>query len=161
MAIDYEMVRKYARRGILVDTNILLLHVVGSYSPALVPKFKRTQGFSEQDFVLLEMVLGEFDRVITTPNVLTEVSDLADGVPVGDREGVGRAFIAAIGTALEIHTPSVDVTADPNFLKYGLADTNILLVARGNYLVLTDDFRFSGALAGAGVDVINFNHIRF
>jgi hypothetical protein len=33
-------------------------------------------------------------------------------------------------------------------------------LAKGNYLVMTDDFRLAGYLQKEAVDVINFNHIR-
>ena len=39
-------------------------------------------------------------------------------------------------------------------------DTGILRLARGKYLVLTDDFRLSQYLQKMEIDVLNFNHIR-
>ena len=40
------LIEKYASRGVLVDTNILLLFVVGAFDRELIPRFKRTSHFA-------------------------------------------------------------------------------------------------------------------
>lgn len=55
---------------------------------------------------------------------------------------------------------SRDVAQMQEFVKFGLTDTGIIHLTKGKYLVLTDDFRLSQYLQSAGVDVVNFNHIR-
>ena len=50
---------------------------MGNFQPARITTFKRTQQFVEEDFQLLRLLLGYFDKIITTPNILTEVSNLA------------------------------------------------------------------------------------
>ena len=40
------LMQRYRSRGILVDTNILLLHFVGSFDPSLIARFKRTERFT-------------------------------------------------------------------------------------------------------------------
>ena len=162
MYLDYALVRKYASRGLLIDTNILLLYIVGLCDPTLIGDFKRTDNYTAEDFDLLEMLLKEFGNspIVTTPNILTEVSDLADGVPRRGREDVARIFAAVVQPMNEQYTPSRTVALDPAFVKIGLADTGIMQTAKERYLVLTDDFRMAGVLQSAGVDVINFNHLR-
>ncbi len=46
------------------------------------------------------------------------------------------------------------------FPKLGLTDSAILHLAKDKYLVLTDDFTLCQFLQKAGIDVLNFNHIR-
>jgi hypothetical protein len=46
------------------------------------------------------------------------------------------------------------------FVRLGMADTAIHLVAPGKYLVLTDELALVGTLRKRGVDVTNFNNIR-
>ncbi len=43
------LIHEYRPRGMLVDTNILLLFFVGSYNLRPITKFKRANQFSEQD----------------------------------------------------------------------------------------------------------------
>jgi len=73
---DYteQMIQRHRQSGVLVDTNLLLLYFVGLLRPEQITQFKRTSTFSISDFELLSRLLGEFARVLTTPNILTEVN---------------------------------------------------------------------------------------
>jgi hypothetical protein len=68
---------RYAKRGVLIDAKILLLYLIGSYDRSLIPRFKRTRQFTVEDYATLLLLLHPFDAVITTPNILTEVSNLS------------------------------------------------------------------------------------
>jgi len=70
------LLESYRKKGILVDTNILLLYFVGSVNPKRISQFKRTNQFNVDDFELLIQILGYFQKIVTTPNILTEVSNL-------------------------------------------------------------------------------------
>ena len=41
-------------RSVLVDANLMLVFVVGSYEPLYVSKHKNTRGYSSEDFYLCE-----------------------------------------------------------------------------------------------------------
>ena len=69
---------RYQQAGILVDTNVLLLYVVGLVNRKRIPLFKRTKQFISEDFDLLAQIFQSFQRVVTTPNILTEVNSLAN-----------------------------------------------------------------------------------
>lgn len=43
--------------GYLVDTNLLLLFVVGSEAPSLIAKHRRLETYSEDDFQALRRLL--------------------------------------------------------------------------------------------------------
>lgn len=72
---------EYRTEGVLVDTNLLLLYVVGVYEPHRIERFKRTSTFTTEDFELLKRLLGHFETVATTPPVLTEVSNFLGHLP--------------------------------------------------------------------------------
>ena len=44
-----DLFARYKRKGILIDTNILLLWLVGSTNQARITKFNRTQCFVPED----------------------------------------------------------------------------------------------------------------
>ena len=71
------LVPRYKSRGLLIDTNILLLFFVGLYDRSWVERFKRTRRYTAQDFDLLMEIVLRFDRIITTPHILSEVSNLS------------------------------------------------------------------------------------
>ena len=48
--------------GLIVDTNLLVLYVVGSVNPERIETFKRTR-HARSDYDLLVRVLDKFDRL--------------------------------------------------------------------------------------------------
>jgi hypothetical protein len=59
----------------------------------------------------------------------------------------------------EHYMKSQEAVSADNFIKFGLTDSVILTLAKGNYLVLTDDLKLVNYLQNLEVDVINFNNI--
>lgn len=143
-----------------MDSNVLLLHFVGAFRRELVPQFKRTAQFTVEDYDLLEVFLSNFRRIVTTPNILTEVNaflgQLGEPLKTDCRTGFGRE-LALLG---EHYVPSADAAQIDQFAKLGLTDTVIAHLAEGSHLVLTDDLKLASLLAQIPVDVVNFNHLR-
>lgn len=155
-----ELVRRHRRAGILVDSNLLLLLLVGAYRKELISRFKRTDRFAVEDFQILLSFLDLFEEVVTTPNVLTEVSNLANQLPENEKAGFYKAFHFLAANWNERFLPSIDLLANAELRVLGLTDVAISVAGQSPVLVLTDDFRLAGKLRQAGVDVINFNHLR-
>lgn len=73
----WELASRHRGGGVLVDTNLLLLFYVGGYDRNLVERFPRTADrFVASDFDTLNGLLASFDKVATTPHILTETSNL-------------------------------------------------------------------------------------
>jgi rRNA-processing protein FCF1 len=155
-----QLIVRYIKRGILIDTNILLLYFVGSFNPKLISSFKRTLQFTPEDYNTLILMLAPFERLITTPNILTEVSNLSGQLGEPVRTEYFRTFGKKISVMEENYINSHEASLRGEFIKLGLTDTAILMLATEQYLVLTDDFRLSQNLQRKGLDVINFNHVR-
>jgi len=155
-----EIVQRYRSRGVLVDTNILLLYFVGGFAPSLIPRFKRTKTFVVEDYELLTRLLSRFHRIVTTPNVLSEVSSLS--AQMGDplKTKYFEHFAQRIAALDEHYVRSADAVTVRHFAKLGLTDSAIMDLAAGSYLVLTDDTTLYLFLENEGIDVVNFNHIR-
>ena len=47
------LIRQYALKGIIVDTNILLLYFVGALGRKKISQFKRTNQFDADDYEIL------------------------------------------------------------------------------------------------------------
>ena len=71
------LIEKYRRNGLLIDSNLFLLWVVGSTNESRIARFNRTQKYSVEDFRLLRILVHEFQEVVTSPHILTELSNLA------------------------------------------------------------------------------------
>jgi rRNA-processing protein FCF1 len=150
----------FRREGLLIDSNLLLLLFVGLYDRTRIDKFKRTAQFTVKDFEVLFAFVKRFKEVVTTPSILTEVSNLLGQLPDRLRHSFYQHFAYALKELHEHYTPSQELGDEKAFPKFGLTDTAILQAANGKYLVLTDDFRLTQYLLSRNVDVINFNHLR-
>lgn len=70
------LVSKHRERGILIDTNVLLLYLFGKFLPAAVGQ-KRLSRYSLEDADLILQFVGRFVYILTTQHVLAETSNLA------------------------------------------------------------------------------------
>ncbi len=154
------LMRRYHSRGVLVDTNILLLYFVGRFKREQVPNFKRTNQFTPEDFDLLDRLLSHFNRIVTTPNVLSEVNSLSAQLGEPAKTSYFSEFAKGIETLDEHYIESAAASRIEHFPKLGLTDCAIFQCAKGQFLVLTDDFRLYQLMDKSGVDVINFSHLR-
>lgn len=86
---DYigSLIGRYRANGLLIDTNLLLLYIVGAYDPGQIEGFSRTEQFDPDDFAVLYSFVQRFDLVVTTPHVLTETSNLLGGLSGHVRTG--------------------------------------------------------------------------
>lgn len=151
---------QYRQKGILIDTNILLLYFVGSVNRERISKFNRTQQFTPEDYDILLGIINFFSKRVTTPNILTEVSSLSNQLGEPERSICSRLFSVNISLLDEHYISSTTTSRRTEFIRFGLTDCGILEVAQNHYLVLTDDLKLSVHLQSQGIDVINFNNLR-
>jgi rRNA-processing protein FCF1 len=154
------LMQHYRSRGVLVDTNILLLYFVGRFKRELIPSFRRTDQFTPEDFDLLLRLLKRFQRIVTTPNILSEVNSLSAQLGEPAKTPYFQEFAQGIETLDEHYVESTAAARIEHFPKLGLTDCAILHCAKGQFLVLTDDSRLYQLMEKSGVDVINFSHLR-
>ena len=154
-----ELIRKHHKTGLLIDANLLLLYLVGQTNPNRILSFKRTSQYVPEDFDLLTQFVAQFQTLVTTPHILTEVSNLGD---LRDRELLvfRSLFTHMIEKAEEHRDESRRVVKDAAFLRLGLTDAAILALGGHAPLFLTDDLDLYVALTSRSLDAINFNHIR-
>jgi hypothetical protein len=154
-----DLIDRYQATGILIDANLLLLLFIGLYDRRRIVSFGRTQGYTTQDFDSLVEIINFFGKVVTTPNILTEVSNLSGKLHEKEKAAYFTDFADQVSRFDEEYAASNHLCSLSHFTKFGLTDAGIINAA-GKYLVLTDDFKLSSYLESESIDVINFNHIR-
>jgi rRNA-processing protein FCF1 len=159
---DYytELLYRYRNKGVLIDTNLLLVYFIGRYDPSRISKFKRTLTFTVEDFYILDRAFKFFSKVVTTPNILTEVNSLSNQLPEPFKTDYYTKMSEQISSLEEHYITSSKVCSLAQFKKFGLTDSAIIDLVKDKYLVLTDDFKLANYLQSVSIDVINFNHIR-
>jgi rRNA-processing protein FCF1 len=158
-----QLIQKYRTKGVLIDTNLLLLYVMGTYDPQRISDFSKTCDFTTEDFELLNRVIGQFPKVFTTPHILTEVSDFAAQYKSTQKAKINAdlftVFATLIGGLEELYKESSDIAKHPAFLQLGLADAAIVSF-ENKYLVLTNDGPLVGYLRNNGIDAVNLDDLK-
>ena len=131
--------------GYLVDTNLLLLFVVGSEAPSLIAKHRRLETYSEDDFQALRRLLDQAGEIHVTPNTLTETSNLLGQHGEPERSRLYHRLRTIIQDTREIVVPSAKASAHPAFDRLGLTDVVLLEAAAAETPLLTMDFQLYAA----------------
>ena len=148
------------RSGLLIDTNLLVLFVVGAVNPARIELFKRTREYNKADFQLLLRVMERIKPWYTLAHVMAEVSNLTDltGRELTQSRQVLKETLAVLR---EPAIASVHAVEKAPYERLGLVDAAIATLARENRCaVLTDDFDLYVALSREGIVVLNFSHLQ-
>lgn len=148
-------------RGLLIDTNLLVLLVIGSVSPTAIAGNKRLSAYTVTDYKLLLSFVERFSALFTTPHILTEVSNLIGCETKQQQQGL--EILKLLTQRMEEVLPASQETMGTHsrsYLKFGLSDASIHRVAADNLLVLTDDLNFCYYLQGQNILALNFNNLR-
>lgn len=159
------LIGKHGARGILVDTNVLLLYLFGQFQPDAVGRRKRLERYSAEDADLVIQFLGKFKHILTTQHVLAETSNLARQIVGGAQR---LAFSQALYPLFCLNTPAsfrpcavdgLSISIEV-FVRLGLTDAGIATLVGADTLLLTDDLDLYLAAVSTGGDAINFTHMR-
>jgi hypothetical protein len=154
------LLSKHRSQGAIIDTNLVLLLVIGTYDIRRISTFKRTLKYTPEDFDLLSNLLNRLAHRITTPNIITETDNLSRQLPENEHEAVSQTLLELCTNFLEIYVPTDRAVADPLYSRLGITDCITLSLARQRRLVITDDFELANRISSLNGDVININHIR-
>jgi hypothetical protein len=154
-----DRISRFRRKGVLLDTNLLLVYLVGLIDRNLVPSFKRTEGYRTEDFDLLVTLISPVEKLITTPHVATEVHSLAGHLDGNAKYRFRDLFESIIPNVKESHRPAKQLCTGSAYKTFGLTDAAIHKIGQRR-LVLTDDFPLSAYIQNTGGNVLNFTNLR-
>ena len=145
-----------------MDTNLLLLYVVGQEDPNIIAKHRRLEDYSIEDYVILKNLLAEAGQLFVTPNTLTETSNLLGLHGEPERARLFQRLQHIIQVSNEITVVSAEASSKPVFIKLGLADAVLLEVATAETPLVTVDLSlYLEIVAKGGVETaVNFNPLR-
>lgn len=149
-------------KTLLLDTNLLLLYLIGGKDPKLLDRARRLNAYIEEDFYLLVEFIeaSGFTQLASTPHILTEASNLI-GLERDLLRSLGRdALKEYVQHCNEITHAACLLVDEPEFNRLGLTDVAIRFASNLPAFVLTADLPLYMHLANEGVEVVNFNHIR-
>lgn len=107
---------------------------------------------------MIEGLIKFLGTIYTTPNILTEVSNLGGKLP--KPQGFFNTLKVAVSCLEEEYCASRNAVAETAFDRLGLTDAGILHIAAKGRLVLTTDLALYQMLVNKGIVAVNLNHIR-
>ena len=147
--------------GYFVDSNLLVLLVVGNVGRHLIRRHKRLQAFAIEDYEALLRLLNTVDQVYVTPNTLTETSNLLFQHREPDRSRFFEILYHIIHTSQEVIVASSAASSDDAFIRLGLTDAALLQTVSAKTPVVTVDVDlYLAAWAQAPDTAVNFAHLR-
>lgn len=156
------LVDKYCRRGIIIDTNLMLVYIVGMCNPNYVGHFRRTEGYCKEDYDYISSVLSHFSKVIVTPHILAELSNLSPKIRDNKQDKKLAAYFDVFRQVLERtdeeYINKDDILSSTLLPKLGITDLTIVEAAeKYKCLVFTDDGSATGYMRYKGIAVLNLN----
>ena len=148
-------------RHVAVDTNLLLLLLIGTVAPEFVERHKRLRAYDLDDYRLILEFLIDAESVVITPNVATELVNLAgQGVSEPLRTELFVHLKNWLPTLPELALSTARAVTVPEFTRLGLTDSVWLAALEPGTELLTDDITLYLAALRRGLPATNLNHIR-
>lgn len=147
---------------VVVDTNLLVLLVVGSARRDYISKHKRLKDhYNVEDFELLVSLIAEFSDIVLLPHILTEVSNLSRNIDNPAKKEVQEALRTLIETSNELPLLSSYGSQRPEFHELGLTDAVILhlcsmSISGINPTLITTDTDLANNANSLGFSVIDY-----
>ena len=147
--------------GYFLDTNLFVLLVVGSESRDLIPKHRRLENYSSEDYDILTELLENADQLFVTPNTLTETSNLVSQHGEPERSLLMNRLRYLIHGSQEVVVASAEASSNVKFERFGLTDAALLEIVTADTPLLTADVGLYLAAIESGAErAINFNPYR-
>lgn len=147
-------------RGIIIDTNLLILLVVGMASRDYIKNHRRLKSYNSDDYDLLVSIASNFGHIVLTPNTLTETSNLIGKISSPAREHILKVFQEFVSENKEIYHVSRLAIWRSEFLRLGLTDSVLLNIGDDENVLLTADVELWLSALNLGQKAENFNHYR-
>jgi len=136
---------------ILIDTNALIVLLVGVIDPRLFKTHNRTSIYEEEDFNNLLSVIGDLKDLIVLPNVWTEVDNLLNKFGGTYKDKYVADITNTIKTTTEKYLESEKATVSHGFYDLGLTDSLLLEYSKKCKMLITSDSHLSDYALANGV----------
>ena len=142
-----------------VDSNLLVLLVVGRTNKNLIEKHRRLREFQEEDYDTLVGILNQVHKILVTPNTLTEASNLLAQHGEPQRSRFFEMLGILIDESEEIVVTSKAVSQTSEFARLGLTDAGLLeVISNSNPLITVDLALYLAAIRRESGSAYNFRH---
>lgn len=145
---------------ILIDTNALIVLLIGFIDTGLFKNHDKTSIYEKQDFVDLLGVIGSLDKLVVLPNVWTEADNLLNRFRGHYKDKYVEELTKTIKETTEKYLESITATKSSGFFDLGLTDSLLLELAKECKLLITSDSTLSDYAISSGIKVYDMKKSR-
>jgi hypothetical protein len=139
---------------ILIDTNALVLLIVGLIDQNQIRHHRRTRLYTEKDYHKLLNVIQDLSRLIVLPNIWTETDNLLNNFLTGNfRWPYIQAFKKLVANTTERYLSSESGINSNYFISTGLTDSLIIELGKSCDMVISADSSLSDIAKANGIRV--------
>jgi len=156
---------KYGKVGLLIDTNILHLLLIGIYNKDYICECELVKSkYTAEDFdILLELISHFKPEIIITPSILAEISNQAKIKVKSPHFHIYLTkFLDKLRGFKELHFP-LEKVLSLNFRTihdFGFTDISLVEIAKENNLVILTDEVNLHSYFHTQIPIIKFSHIK-
>ncbi len=140
---------------IVIDTNSLIILILGLIDSKLIDTHKRTSIYDKADYETLLRVIEDFKKVKLLPNILTEADNLLNDLPKNLKEQYLSKIKDLMSMVKEEYIQSLEAPKDYAFRDLGLTDTLALKLAESCELLITSDSKLSDYAKSRNIKVFD------
>jgi rRNA maturation endonuclease Nob1 len=141
----------------VIDTNALVLLIVGLIDKNLISRHKRTSGFDKKDFDNLRLIARKPSDIIVPNNVWTEVDNLLNGFRGIHKSEYYLLLKKLIQETTEEYIASVDLVNKDSFQTVGITDSILLELSLATQHLITSDYELTNIARSKRVKVYNLH----
>lgn len=146
-------------KGIVPDSNLLVLFLVGLYDTNQISQYKRSQMYSVNDYNKLVKILLSYKKIVLNQPIITEACNHLDNLNAQlSSLFYDRIKIELMKYADDSQTTNHILSRD-TFVTLGFADSSLEMLS-SNYVVLTDDSPLYGQILSKSGKVIFWRQIK-
>ncbi len=140
---------------VVIDTNALVVYVLGLMNPALIETHKRTSIYDKADFEYL-LKLTYKKEIFTLPDILSEVDNLLNKFKGKYRRIYAKKFLDFVKYSSERYLESLIIESNFElFQEIGLTDLKVLELSEQAEYLITADSKLADYASCYGIKVID------
>lgn len=137
----------------LIDTNALVILLLGIIDTKLIGKHKRASIYEINDYKNLLNFIGDYSNLLVLPNVWTEVDNLLNDFSGNYKYKYLATIKEIIQNTSEKYFESSKIILSYNFDVVGLTDSILIEIAKDCKCIITSDSKLSDLAIANGIVV--------
>ena len=126
-------------RDVIIDTNIFILFLAGQINENKIGAYTRNSLYTKEDYYFLLNILANYDRIITSPNILTETDNILNRISGEDKYKYLVLAKAIYKQTIEKYIKTETISQNWFFDTLGITDSAILMMAKESDLLISAD----------------------